>query len=193
MTGDFMIVLAIVMPLVGMARRRRRRKFRRYLKGRIDFELALTTLLGNDVLGGTESQVLTESAWLTSIKCTWSMMDFVASTAQGPIWAGVAHSDYTDAEIEEWIEDGATWDQGDKISTREIAKRLIRQVGVFPNYSTGTAGANVLNDGRPIRTKCGWGLTTGQTIKFWVYNSGTAQLTTGAVMHVNGHANLWPN
>ncbi len=172
---------------------RRRRKFRRYIKGRIDFELALSTLAGNDVLGANETNVLTETAWLSSIRASWSLMDYVASTAQGPLWVGIAHSDYTDAEIEEWIEEGASWSEGDMIATREINRRLIRQVGTFMNLTAATAGANALNEGRPITTKCGWMLTTGQTVRFWVYNSGTGTLTTGALMHVNGYANLWPN
>ncbi len=176
-----------------MAKRKSRRKFRRYIKGRIDFELSLGTLSGNDVLSGNESQVLTETAWLSSVKCTWALGDFTTGTGDGPLWVGVAHSDYTDAEIEEWIEDGATWDQGNKVATREVAKRLIRQVGVFQNLSTTAAGVDALNMGRPITTKCGWGLITGQTVKFWVYNSGSGGLVTGALLKINGHANLWPN
>ncbi len=186
------VLLALAIP-VGMAKRRRRKRYRRYIKGRIDFELALLTLAGNDVLSAAETNVLTETAYLSSIKASWSIQDMVASTAQGPLWVGLAHSDYTAAEIEEWIEEGASWSEGDMIATREINKRLIRQVGTFMNLAAGTANVNALNEGRPITTKCGWVLTTGQTVQFWVYNSGTGTLTTGATVHVNGHANLWPN
>ncbi len=177
--------------LVGMAKRKGRRKFRRYIKGRIDFSLSLSTLGPFVVIGGTIADVLEEKAWLSSVKATWALIDFTLGTADGPIWVGVAHSDYTDAEIEAWIEAQNTWKSGDKIA-QEIGRRLIRQVGVFANLSTATAGSDVLNSGRPIRTKCGWMLTTGQTIKFWAYNSGSGTLTTGALVHVNGHANLWP-
>ncbi len=173
-----------------MAKKRSRRKFRRYLKGRIDFELALLTLVGNKVLKGDETNVLSESAWLTSVKVTFALKDLDPQPGDGPIVVGVAHSDYTAAEIEEWVEEGGSWDQGDMVS-REKNRRKIREVGVFPvNLVTGT---NVLNDGRVMRVKCGWNLRTGQTIAFWVYNSGSGALVSGSNLHVNGHANLWPN
>ncbi len=135
--------------------------------------------------------MLTETAFLSSVKATWSLKDLDPQPGDGPIVVGVAHSDYTVAEIEGWIEEGASWDQGNKVSTREINRRFIREVGVFPvNLAAGT---NVLNDGRPITTKCRWGLTTGQTVAFWAYNSGAGALVSGSILHVNGHANLWPN
>ena len=115
------------------------------------------------------------------------------TAADGPIMAGVCHSDYTNTEIEEWIEQGASWDQGDMVAQEE-ARRKIRLVGVFNTTGPGAQGAaSVLNDGRPITTKCKWQLTTGDTVKFFAYNQGSGALAAGAVLHVNGHANLWPN
>ncbi len=184
-----MIVFAIMLS-VGAAHRRRR-KYRRYLKGRIDFELALGTLAANDVIAGQETNTLSEQAWLTSVKATWSLNGFTPVAGDGPLWVGVAHSDYTAGEIEEWIEEGASWDTGDQLA-REKNQRKIRQVGVFAASGSG-ADIEVLNDGRPIRTKCGWQLDSAQTLGIWVYNSGAGALTTGALIHVNGHANLWPN
>lgn len=174
-----------------MAKHRRRRKFRRYIKGRIDFELALLTLGPNDVLSGVESQSLSETAFLSSIKATWSLGDFTPDVGDGPMWCGVAHSDYTAAEIEEWIEEGASWNEGDMVA-KEVARRRIRQVGVFKAEGSG-GNVVVLNEGRSITTKCKWSLITGQTIRFWIYNSGSGTLVTGSILHVNGHANLWPN
>ncbi len=185
------LILASLL-VTAMARKgRARRKFRRYIPGRIDFELALSTLAGNTALSSNETNVLTESAFLTSVKCSWALQGMTAVAADGPIVCGVAHSDYTTAEIEEWIEEGASWDQGDKIS-EEITRRKIRQVGVFETRGAGTDSVS-LNDGRMITTKCRWGLVTGDTVKFWAYNSGAGALTAGAVLHVNGKANLWPN
>ncbi len=170
-----------------------RRKFRRYIRGQIDFEISLLTLGGNTAISGTESQVLTEQAWLSSVKCSWALRDMTAAPADGPIWAGVSHSDYTTAEIEEWIENAVSWAEGDQIG-REVARRKIRQVGIFRVDPSQTGiGAVVLNLGRPTTTKCGWQLSTGQTVRFWYYNQSSGALTTGAVALVNGHANLWPN
>ncbi len=185
----FVYILSFV--LVILMARRARRKFRRYLKGRIDFELALSTLGPNAVLSGNESNVLTESAYLSSVKCTFALADFTQTADDGPIWFGVAHRDYTDGEIETFIEEGASWNVGDIVATREVNRRLIRQIGVFGGVAS-DVGIDVYNLGKPITVKCGWMLNTGQTVKFWVYNSGSGTLTTGAKLHVNGHANLWP-
>ena len=170
----------------------RRRKYRRYLRGAIDDELALVTLAGGNVVSQVVSDTLEEKAWLSSVKAIWSMIDFSPGTSDGPILVGVAHSDYTAAEIEEWIENSGSWTSGDKIS-QEIARRKIRRVGVFANLSASAAAADALNDGRPITTKCNWQLTSGQTLRFWAYNQGSNPLTSGAVVHLAGHANLWPN
>ncbi len=184
------LLLLFAVAMVLMAKRRR---YRRYLKGIIDFELALSTLGGNTSISGSETQVLTESAFLTSVKAVFSLLGMTPTAADGPIMCGVAHSDYTNTEIEEWIEQGASWDQGDMVAQEE-ARRKIRLVGVFQTTGAGTQGdASVLNDGRPITVKCKWGLNTGDTVKFFAYNQGSGALAAGAVLHVNGHANLWPN
>ncbi len=186
-------IMAAILAVVAMGRKgRARRKFRRYLKGQIDFELSLGTLGANDTISGTIADTLEESAWLSSVRALWSIIDFTVGTADGPIMVGISHSDYSGTEIEEWIEVQGSWKSGDKIA-QEIARRKIRKVGVFMNLSTATAGTDVLNEGRPITTKCNWLLTTGQTVRFWAYNTGTGTLTTGSFLHVNGHANLWPN
>ncbi len=170
---------------------RGRRKFRPYLKGIIDFELSLSTLAGNTPIKGAETQTLDESAWLSSVKAVWSLLGLAGVAGDGPVYVGIAHSDYNITEVEEWIEQGASWTRGDKVAQEE-ARRFIRGVGVFRNAADAGA-ASVLNDGRMITTKCGWQLTTGQTVTFWAYNQGSGALTAGGVLHVNGHANLWPN
>ncbi len=177
-----------------MARRARRagRKFRRYLRGQIDHILALGTLGPNTLVSGTNTDAVTEKAWLSSVVAAWALKDMTAASDQGPILCGIAHSDYTDAEIEEWVENSESWEAHDLIG-QEVAKRRIKRVGMFPGTASTTTAEAVLNDGRPVRTKCGWMLGTGQTIKFWAYNTGIAALaTTVPDMHVQGHANLWP-
>ncbi len=176
-----------------MAKHRKRRKFRRYLKGNIDFQLALVTLAGDTLLGANAPDSVTETAWLSSVKASYALRAYTVAAGDGPVVVGLAHSDYTDAEIEEWMENTTSWQQGNKIA-QEKAKRFIRQIGVFSlPLNAAEVGDISLNDGRLITTKCGWLLTTGQTVKFWAYNSASGALTTGSVFHVNGHANLWPN
>ncbi len=189
-TAILLWVAAIVMARKG---RRGRRKFRRYLKGKIDFDLALGTLGGNTNISTNVADVLVESAWLSSVKAVWSLASVTPVAADGPMMCGIAHSDYTTIEIQEWILNLDSWDQGDKIA-QEINRRKIRQVGIFPiEGAGGGAGARVLNEGRMVTTKANWQLTTGDTVKIWVFNTGAGALTTGATLHVNGHANLWPN
>ncbi len=177
-----------------MAKRKGRRKFRKYLKGMIDTAFGLGTLSASTLIGANAPDSVTEKAWLSSVKAIWTMDDFTPTADRGPIVVGVAHSDYTDAEIEAWVENLGSWEQGDKVQ-QEIARRYIRRVGAFASPHGGSAlDIAVLNDGRPIHTKCGWQLSTGQTVRLWAYNAGSGDLaTTAPNIHVQGHANLWPN
>ncbi len=188
------IIVLLMAALAIVLKGRARRKFRRYLRGQIDAQLALLTLAGDTVLGANVQDVLTESAYLTSVKATWSLRSYTVQAGDGPVVVGVAHSDYTDAEILAWVLASNSWEQGN-MTAGEIRRRKIRQVGVIvvTGIVTGGVGDAYLNDGKLVTTKCGWQLITGQTLKFWAYNSASGALSTGAVVHVNGHANLWPN
>lgn len=170
----------------------RRRRFRRYLKGKVTIDLSLGSLASNSGVTASNGDVLTEKAWLSSVVLTHAMSKFTAVSDDGPVIVGVAHSDYSIGEIEEWVENQGGWEEADEIG-QEIAKRKIREVGMFaiPEGATGS-GTVMLNDGKPIHTKCGWMLTTGQTLRVWAYNTGTGALTTNPSYHPQGHANLWP-
>ncbi len=171
---------------------RHRKKFRRYLRGNIDFALALGTLAPSVVIGATVADTVTEKAWVSSISCSHALADFVAVADRGPILVGVAHGDYTDSEVEEWVESIDSWEEADQIG-QEVGRRKIRKIGQFRVPVGSVAGdVQVLNDGKNIRTKCGWMLTTGQTLRFWAYNQGDGALTTGSEWNVQGHANIWP-
>ncbi len=172
-------------------RSRRGRKYRRYLKGQINATQDIGTLAGRTLQSQLVTDTLTEKAWLSSVKATWALSDVTQSNSVGPLMVGVAHSDYTNAEVEAWIEQTSSWEQGDKIA-QEVAKRKIRRVGVFQLFASDET--IVLNDGKPITTKCGWQLVTGQTVRIWAYNMGSgAFATTTPQLMTEGHANLWPN
>lgn len=111
------------------------------------------------------------------------------TAGEGPIVVGVAHSDYTDAEIEEVLENVGSWDEGDMID-QEKARRLVRRIGQI--NSPATAEDGLLNDGKPLKIKLNWLLTTGQTLSFFAFNKGGSSLTTGSYLVVEGHANLFP-
>ncbi len=164
----------------------------KYVKGNVDEAIALGTLAGKDALKQDFGEVMVDPGLISSILATWAMEGFTPAAGDGPVRVGVAHSDYSAAEIEEWIENAQSWDLGDKIG-QEVGKRLIREIGVFrsPNPVGNVGGPQTLNEGRPIKTKLNWRMTTGDTIAVWAYNSGGGNLGTGAIVHASGHANIF--
>ncbi len=143
-------------------------------------------MIGVDLAG-----TLDEQAFCSSIEATWQLSEFTQAVGDGPIVVGVAHGDYSDAEIEAFIENAASWKSGD-LTAQEIARRKIRIVGTFQQVDI-SLGNTVLNNGKPIHTKCGWNLKTGETLHIWAYNNGESALaTTDPDVIVVGHANLWP-
>ncbi len=189
------LILMSLLWLTVLAKHRggsRRRKYRKYLPGQIDIDFALGTLGVESLAKMNVPDTLTEKAWLSSVKCSWTMINFTKQTTDGPILVGIAHSDYTAAEIESWIENLNSWDSGDLLA-QEIAKRKIRYVGQFQSPATVQEVARI-NDGRQFRTKANWQLETGDTVAVWAYNQGSSPLAgTDPVVHVSGKANLWPN
>jgi len=186
-------IIMIILALAGMAKRKPRKRFRKYIRGAIDKAFALGTLAGNTLVSATFDGVVNERTFISSVKALYAMDEFTSATDDGPIIIGLAHSDYTDAEIEAWVENttAGSWDEGNLVA-QEIGRRKIRRVGVFEDAIGGT-GSLVLNEGRMITTKCGWILLQGQTVRVWAYNAGSSALATSdPTVHVQGHANLWP-
>jgi len=166
---------------------------RRFLKGNVDEELNLGTLAAKALVGAVFDETVNERTRVSSIVATYTMQEFTPATGDGPILCGIAHSDYSDAEIEEVIENTGSWNEGDLVQ-QEVAKRMVRQIGVFGGPGeVSSALAMTLNDGDPISTKLNWILLQGQTLKVWAYNLGTSALaTTVPILRVQGHCNLWP-
>ncbi len=153
--------------------------------------MLLGTLAAKDAILQAVGDTVKERTWVSSVRALWTLAAFTKSTSDGPIMVGLAHSDYTAAEIEEWIENSDSWDEGNLVQ-QEIAKRKIRMVGVFLN-PVDEAASSRLNEGKPVTTKCGWILNAGQTLSIWGYNMGGSPLaTTDPTVQAFGHANLWP-
>ncbi len=190
-------IIMTLVALLGLAKRKGRRKFRRYLRGNINMLVNLgSTLAANTGIRFITSGTVVETAYLSSVRATYTMKNYTEVADAGPIIVYLCHSDFSLAEVEAYIEASGseTWDQGD-IPAQEIMSRgrRIRQVGVFQQYAGGVAGSFVLNNGKPVHTKCGWQLRTGQGVILVFYNTGSAALTTtDPEVNVNGHANLWP-
>ncbi len=174
-------------------RNRRRKKFRRYIRGVVNVEKDAQALATKDVVAGDFPEVVTERCWISSIDAAWTLMHHTKVADAGPLLIGVSHNDYTEAEIEEYLENVNSWDESDKVQSREIGRRFIRQIGIFetPDAITDTVR---MNDGKMIHTKCGFWLATGQTLRLWIYNLGSQSLsgTGNNTVHGRGVAHLWP-
>ncbi len=178
-----------------MARKRggsRRKNFSNYLKGVFQETQALGTLNLKTGIRRLITDVVEDTARVSSIEATWSMGNWTPADGKGPIYVGYAHSNYTLAQIEEWIENAGAWSRS-SLSAKEISTRMIRQVGTFASPGEAAVGGwSVLNDGKPIKTKLNWLLMEGQTVSLWYYNGGTgAVATTDPNVVVQGHANIW--
>ncbi len=176
----------------GRARRRKkRRSMTGYRKGALSMELDLATLAGRTLVSVLNSESVTERARLSSVAGIYTLSGYTLVSEGGPILFGLAHPDYTDAEIEAWIENSGSWSEGNLVA-KEIANRRIRQIGVFETPADGVADVVTYNDGRPVKTRLNWLLITGQSIRLWAYNMGTAAMvTTDADVNFEGHANLF--
>ncbi len=179
-------------PCNGVAKKpRRRRRMGKYLRGSVDDEVGFAALAAKDVAEAAFDEVVNERTLVSSVVASYTLSNFTPIASAGPIVVGLSHSDYSSAEIEEWIETTGSWNETDLVQ-QEVASRKIRRIGVFETPDAATDSV-ALNDGRPMKTKLNWILNQGQTLNLWVYNSGAAAVaTTTPVVHANGHANLWP-
>ncbi len=175
-----------------MAKNKPKRKFRKYIGGSVDEQLALTTIGSRSLLKANFDETVKDRGWLSSVRASWTLDKFTKATDVGPIYVGLAHADYSAAEVEEWIEATGTWDEGDLIQ-QEVMKRKIRRVGTFDIPDDATKAAR-LEDGRQILTKCGWIVNAGQApAQLWAYNLGQAAVaTTVPTVHCMGKGNFWP-
>ena len=188
------LVIAIVgLALLPMAKHgRRRRSMGRYIRGNVDQQVDAASLAATDVVGAAFVGVVDGRTLATSAVLTWTIQNWTDQNGSGPLICGLAHNSYTDAEIEEWIESTGQWNIGSLVA-QEINKRKIRQVGAFASPDA-PSDLLVLNDGKAIKTKLNWMLEEGQTLRMWVFNSGTLAVAgaTDPRIRVTGHINLFP-
>ncbi len=141
--------------------------------------LPVSNLLSSTAAKADFDSVVDDTTFLLSLEATWDIEGRTAG--EGPLVVGVAHSDYTAAEIEEWFQATGSWDRADKIA-QERQTRKIRQVGIFAGGGT----LESLNDGKPVKTTLKFNVEDGSTLAQWALSLDSSQLTTGAVVHTNG-------
>ncbi len=151
---------------------------------RLDESFALATLAAADVISQQGGTAVVDSTRVTSIKVGIGVANL--DEADGPVVIGVAHSDYTDPEIEEWMEATASWDLGDKIAQERRKRRCRILATLTPDVASG--GAQAFN-GAQRKFKLNMLLSEGDSLNFFAYNRGAATMQTGAEVKVTGNAN----
>ncbi len=154
-----------------MAKSHKKRRSGTFRPVRFKFDIPLSTLGSGVMLVGAIGIGTGQEHFALSADCSWTISDL--TIGQGPIAVGLAHSDYTVAELDEWYEATATL-TGDKIEQEE-GRRLVRDVGIFAPEN---ALNGRLNDGNPKRTKLMMRVEDTKTINVWARNMGASPLST---------------
>ncbi len=168
-----------------MAKAKGRRRFN-LRRVRLQSFLAVGALVSGDVIAGAITAAPVSSIRIMSLKAAWNIADKGASDDDAYQF-GVAHSDYTAAEIEECLESQASMDLGDKIA-QEQANRLVRVIGSMSG-AAGAGGGIDFKEGAIVSTKLNWLLSPGDTLNAWVRNGSGATYVTGALLLPVG--DLW--
>ncbi len=145
-----------------------------------NLQLSLSTLAADTTII-LSMITFSDAAYMMSARGNWSAHDIALSTGQ--VRVGFAHGDFTVVEIDAYLALGAPVSKSDK-TNREISTRgrYIRKVGLFPFQDI----AEVLNDGRPIKTKLRWDQQQNTSLSMWAQNSSDTPLTGDAHISFNG-------
>ncbi len=167
-------------------RRSRKRAFH-LRKVKIASEFAIGALAALDVITGAMTNVVADKLRLISVNLSYGISNHAAVIDDGYTF-GLAHSDYSAAEIEECLESGASIDLGNKVS-QEQANRLVREIGQINGAGVVVSEGIPFNDGMPVRTKLNWLLSEGDSLNVWVRNASGAIYTSGTTLVISG--DLW--
>ncbi len=113
-----------------------------------------------------------------SADLNWSVRDLTPT--EGPVEVGLSTNDLSITEIIESLD--AVPSGRDDVIALERTKRPVREVGMF----SGVAAEEVLNDGKPIRTRMGFRHSATTATNIFAVNRSGATLTTGGVVTVTG-------
>lgn len=178
-------MLEIVIPAIiflvtikGMAYgKKRKRGFIRVLP--FTQTIVADNLAASTLVSGTFTQTVVDDMYLVSVDIICSYR--AGAAPSGPVMVGLAHSDYSDAEIEAWVELTDSWDTSN-LTEQEIRRRKIRRIGTF----AGASVSETLNDGKPIRVPLRFRVEESKTLKFWVFNQSGAALNADFECPISG-------
>ncbi len=170
-----------------MANKGRRRKFN-LRRVRIASASAAGALAAGDVVSNQVTDATSNTVRFMSVNASYAWSD-LGGGADDACTFGLAHSDYTAAEVEECLEAGASMDIGNKVA-REQANRLVRQIGTITGSSGGVGSSGFsFNEGNPVKTRLNWLMSIGDRLHVWIRNSSGVVWTTGSSVTING--DLW--
>ncbi len=183
---NIIAILSILALFVGAAKRKQRRRFN-LRRVRVATSPAIGALASEDVTTVALTDVTTDKLRLISFNATYNWVD-LAAIIDGGLEFGLAHGDYSAAEIEECLEAAGGIKLGDKIEN-EKANRLVRRIGVISGEVATSGQEKQFNSGRPVKTKLNWLLPAGIALNIWFRNGSGVVYTTGSSMAVLG--DLW--
>ncbi len=171
-----------------MARKPKSRGKRRFnlWKVRVAEGVGIGALAALSVTANAITVASTDPYRLMSVDLTYKIVDLGAATDDGQEF-GLAHSDYSVAEIEECLEAQTAIDRGDKVA-QEQSNRLVRSIGVMTGVGI-AGGDKSFNDGRSKRTKLNWHMSIGDRLSVWIRNGSGVIYTTGSAIVCQG--NIW--
>ncbi len=136
--------------------------------------------VGSGIVVSAVTDTFTREFFAISCDIYWSMKAHTAG--EGPYECGVAHGSYSVTQIQENLQLTGMEDPGDLV-TKEQGQRKVRRSGRFNGLTT----IEMLNDGKPIRTKLGFPVVgSGAALEFWIRSLDDVSATTGTSIDVQG-------
>ncbi len=160
------------------ARKRRRRRGGRLVALPFNTQLALSTLGDETIVEVDLTTVLAEDFF--AISCDLAVSVDGNTTTENPLEFGVAHGDYTVAELKEYVNANLT-DPSDKIA-QEHSRRLVRRFGTFSATDVNWSPNNGMEKRIPLRFSIG----DGKSLIGWCMNHSGAGMNTGTIITFTG-------
>ncbi len=171
-----------------MAKKPARKRQFNLRRVRVNGTVGIGALASKDVGIGVVSAATVGTCRFMSVDCSYTWSD-IAALIDDALEFGIAHSDYTAAEIEECLEASGSMDIGDKVA-QEQANRLVRSIGTMsPEGDANVDGGTKFDGGRRVKTKLNWLMSIGDTLTYWVRNGSDTIYTTGSGLTILG--DLW--
>ncbi len=164
-----------------MAKRRVNRKFNLRMV-RINAASSIGALGSLDVAVNPVSGAPADKMRFVSVNASYSWTG--KASIDDAAAFGLAHSDYTATEIEECLEASTAIDLGDKIA-QERSNRLVREIGTISGGEPDSSG-EMYNDGKIVKTKLNWLMSSGDTLNLWIRNASGVVYTTGGSITIAG-------